>query len=501
MSTRSLLLLVTALSALPRLIGAVGDLWWDEVWSLHFASEAGTVVRVFTAIHHDNNHYLNTLWLLLLGEGAPAALLRLPALVAGVATVWLLGRVDGGGREGLLAAGLVGLSYPFVNYASEARGYALAGFMALAAYALLSRHLEGRALHRASRSAAAFAIVACLGILSHLTFVAVFISLVAWSVLRLRRVTGGWRDVMRSLAALHAPPLALLALLWVADLRWLGVGGGPDLSPLRGWVEAWTYAFGLPTQPPLSLLALAALLVPVVVRLEGLRRRSDETWIFFLLVLLLPFAPLIAFRVTYAPPRYFLVSVLFGLLLFARGAGGLLRRGGRWRLVAAALVAVFLLGNVWRTSRFLAHDRGGYRDALLHIVAASEGDTVRVSGDYDRPNQLLLERFARDLAGSTAVVYIPRARIAERPPEWYMATGVQAPFRPPPVIEPVTGIRYALRAAFSAYGISGLHWAVYRRVSGTTAGPPRPRSDVPARSASLPVPPPRPRGSTPPPAP
>ena len=51
------------LSAGLRLLAARGDLWLDELWSLSFARQMTSPLDVWTAIHHDNNHPLNTLYL------------------------------------------------------------------------------------------------------------------------------------------------------------------------------------------------------------------------------------------------------------------------------------------------------------------------------------------------------------------------------------------------------------------------------------------------------
>ncbi|HEY1302347.1 MAG TPA: hypothetical protein VGF24_02280, partial [Vicinamibacterales bacterium] len=46
-----------------RVIAARGDLWLDELWSLSFARQLDSPLQIWTSIHHDNNHPLNTLYL------------------------------------------------------------------------------------------------------------------------------------------------------------------------------------------------------------------------------------------------------------------------------------------------------------------------------------------------------------------------------------------------------------------------------------------------------
>src|SRR5712675_1507308 len=69
-----------------RVFSARGDLGLDEVWSLGIASRLFSALEVY-AVKHDNNHLLNTLWLVWLGQGRSELLYRLPSVVAGIVTV------------------------------------------------------------------------------------------------------------------------------------------------------------------------------------------------------------------------------------------------------------------------------------------------------------------------------------------------------------------------------------------------------------------------------
>jgi hypothetical protein len=60
---------VIAVAALLYVLGARGELWFDEVLSIQWARNATTPAEIITLYRHDNNHPLNTLWLYSLGEG------------------------------------------------------------------------------------------------------------------------------------------------------------------------------------------------------------------------------------------------------------------------------------------------------------------------------------------------------------------------------------------------------------------------------------------------
>jgi uncharacterized membrane protein len=141
-------------AAIVRVLGARGDLWLDEIWSMELARVAGSAVGVFTQLHHDNNHHLNTLWLVLVGYDAGPVAVRLLAILAGTAMVAVAAL--GGGRDRALALGwsfLLAFSCVLVHYGSEARGYGPALLFAVAAYVALDRLLAtGRASSAASPS-------------------------------------------------------------------------------------------------------------------------------------------------------------------------------------------------------------------------------------------------------------------------------------------------------------------------------------------------------------
>jgi hypothetical protein len=127
-------LLVVALSALLRLPGLFTDFWLDEIWSYNVATQVHSIpdVLVSDAARIDNNHPLNTLLIRAIGPKRPIWLYRFPAFISGIGTVYLAARImrRSGRNQSLAAALLVGVSFPFVFYSSEARGYAPAVFFA-----------------------------------------------------------------------------------------------------------------------------------------------------------------------------------------------------------------------------------------------------------------------------------------------------------------------------------------------------------------------------------
>ena len=114
-------------------------LWWDEGWSVYFATTAlGSMARLTAVDIHPPLYYaLLHLWVALFGA-SPIAV-RLLSVLAGTATVpllYLAGRRLTGIRAGLLAAFLLALSPFAVYYSQEVRMYGLVTLLSLVAFTL-----------------------------------------------------------------------------------------------------------------------------------------------------------------------------------------------------------------------------------------------------------------------------------------------------------------------------------------------------------------------------
>ncbi|MGD9148398.1 MAG: glycosyltransferase family 39 protein, partial [Anaerolineae bacterium] len=111
-------------------------LWWDEGWSLFFATiDPGSMLeRTAVDIHPPLYYLLLNLWLKLCGTSAGSA--RLLSVFLGTATVPLLyamGRRMLGPRSGLAAAFLLAISPLHIYYSQEVRMYVLVTLLGLAA--------------------------------------------------------------------------------------------------------------------------------------------------------------------------------------------------------------------------------------------------------------------------------------------------------------------------------------------------------------------------------
>lgn len=457
-------------AAVPRVLGLHTELWMDELLSARLVADLGSPLGVFTAIHHDNNHYLNSLWIHAVGPGAAPWTLRLPPVVLGTALVGLaaVAVADAGRRASLCAALLVGFSYPLIHYSSEARGYAYVLFFALLSYLTFRRFVTGRE----KRWAVACALSVTLAFLAHLGFATTFAALAVWAIAEPAAAPGHRVRRLAANAAVLALPVLALAALFAVDLRWMRVLGAPPLGTLESWLGAlglfaggarWWVAL------PIAGLAVAA------VGLE-LRRLCPARWpevLFFVCTFLFPLVN--ALVAEHAYPRYYLTSLLFALLLLARWLGRLTGEAGLRKRIASVLLAAILTVNAYRTVRFLAEGRGGYREALAWMLAVEGEDRVTVAGDRDAGHILAIDYYGSRMPDRSTFEYScselrnpgcerlrPSRDAGQDPTDFFLMSWLDDSVEPRDRIVIRDMAEYELSGVFPKYGLSGLTLAVYR---------------------------------------
>lgn len=441
-----------------RVWAARGDLWFDEVWSLAVASETAHPSEIFTRYHFDNNHYLVTLWMYICGSQAHWFVYRIPSLIAGIGTILLAGRFARrwGFVESQAAIVLTSASYVLIVYASEARGYALAGLFALTAFLALDHYLETRKLW----AALVFSLAVVLGFLSHLTFAHFYLGAAVWSVVRaVRRGPTVW-DALRAVACCHLLPLGFLAALYLADLQYMILGGGPPYS-LED-VVAETLALAVGGTSANALFGLAALTATVVALVLLWRARSD-LWIFFAAVIFgSPMLLLVAQRPAYLHVRYFYVNIVLFLVLCSYLLGRIYRLGSRGQLAFAVALVLFIAGNVSNVYDFARFGRGQYLAAVQHMSAHSAEPVLVVESDHDFRNEMLLRYYAAYLPPDRQIDYHSQSALDSKAPEWVILHSQAVHYVPPRTFD-LRKAHYVLSGTFPYAGLSGFHWALYQR--------------------------------------
>jgi uncharacterized membrane protein len=136
--TRVALLIVILLALILRLARlGLQPLWWDEGWSLYFATSAPRSMLELTAvdIHPPFYYLLLHLWIGLFGSGAlPVRILSVLVGTVTVPLLFLTGQRLLGDRGGLLAAFLLAISPFHIYYSQEVRMYGLVTLLGLLAF-------------------------------------------------------------------------------------------------------------------------------------------------------------------------------------------------------------------------------------------------------------------------------------------------------------------------------------------------------------------------------
>jgi len=455
------------LAALIRLLAARGDLWLDELWSLSFARQMRAPLEVWTSIHHDNNHALNTLYLFAVvhtaGAHAPAIVIRLLSLVSGVAILPMLFRSEFDAADpasttrAWIATILCACSFLAILYSSEARGYAPVALFALLTFTQVRR---GRIV--SSRDRLAFAASCALGLLSHLTFVFAYAGLFAWTA----RLAGRGRNLTwRSWIALHQFPVAFIAADYVLDARHLAYGGGPAFSMSEVVGRGLSVAVGGPDAGGWAIVAAGYTISLIALGLIlTWRDEGDEAIFFTTAVIVAPVAVLAVYRARFLEVRYFFVLLPFVWLLAARTLAFVMSCGPLGRYAAAALVMTSIAGNATHVAMSLREGRGHYADAVSVMSAMTALPDIVVAADQDFSARLILEYYGETIAPAQRIIYLPASSPHRRDAEWYITHTYESPaVVPPSIVTTEEGETYAWVRSFPYGGQSGFNWFLYKR--------------------------------------
>lgn len=447
-----LLGVIVALGLGLRIAGAQGALWLDEAWSAKQAHDAGTPLAVFLNINHDNNHHLNSLWLLLVGFDAPPQFARALSIVTGTAAI-LIAWAIGARRSpvlGLITALLFAISPALVTLGSEARGYAPMTLALLTAILLVDRWLAGEA----ERSPAlALAITFFLGAFSQLTMFFAFCAVSGWVFFTLWK-RDGFRPALANSLKLFLPSglalgLVVAIILGAAAARTGFKFGRYDpydtVELLHGVSEMVQYTVGLPV---VSIWWFAALVV--------LAPSAGVSRIVFhrLAIIAFPLVLALLRAGNVAHPRYHLLVGVALLILVAELLWLGFRAGGWKRWLAGAMLAAIVAASLALDLDLAINRRGD-------VGAAIRAMQVRVP----QGARLLLDRetgIATLEAAAASAHYPLEVQLADcAAARFFMADRFKG--EEPPARIALCGAVYAPIAHARAHGMSGTHWTLYER--------------------------------------
>ena len=449
-----------------RVICALNDLWFDEIMSIKFASEISGWNGIFSEFVYDNNHYLNSYWLYALGPGQYDFLYRIPALLAGLATIvaasWAMKPYGKNCQQ--IAAVLIAFSYLQIHYSSEARGYALQILFAVLAFGYLER------FHRQSQPgyAWAFGVFASLALLSHLLTINFLLACGFWSVSFQSRQPIPVRKQLLRITSCHVLPFMTGLALYYINVRFLQFGGGPRHGTFKVFASAWSMLIGVST-PGLLRLATGVFAFGLILLATFLFRRqeknrpvSSESWKFFVVLLIMIPLARIAVPSSLLFTRYFLLQITFSLLLLSVITAEMAKEKSKQPLVLGFLV-LFVALNLGQTSRLISFGRGSYQTALNWMAERTEQDLVTISTSNPTRDNPVIDYFVQARNLSPGRISITDESSA---PEWFVAHETMdcaADTTPPPQQLEIAGHNYQLQYVFQASYLSGFEWSCYRK--------------------------------------
>jgi len=456
--------IILIVGAALRVVGAQGTLWLDEIWSLKLIYKVQTEYDVFWGLTIDNNHYLNTLYLYLVGPEAPVLLQRGLSILLGGLSIAAAGWVmRGSGRAAMLAAMLLfALSYPMVNYGSEARGYSGLTLMTVLAIGLVELSLNDtrRALPVwlgiAVAAGVLFQPVMGLG----LAILGLWATWIAWRATRSLRLTE--TVLFRIFTPTAILMLAIVAVLVVAIVKTGGYQFGSTkpftvANFVQGYGGMIRFLLGLPDGVPTGL----ALLIPLAaLGLAFLWRAQLAANRLSLAVIALVIAPAAVFCLrppNVEFPRYYLASGIVLLLLLA-DLFAIAQRSGGWRRIAAAIAALlFVLGSGLLLQKFYLFGRGD-PVAVLRIIAADPDP--RVTSNAESRDQPVIGYLAHQQ--NLLVRFVPMDALCRERPTWLVTSQVEVGPDIADVAQPGCSLQFRRTADYPAWGLSGIRYALYR---------------------------------------
>jgi hypothetical protein len=463
--------LILMLALVLRILGARGELWLDELWSFRLIDEMQKRHDIFFGMVADNNHYLNTLYLYLVGADAPILLQRALSIVIGTITVAVAALAVRPTKAGPLCAMLLfATSYPMVNYGSEARGYAGLILMMLLAILLTERAAAGSKTHRFR-----LGLVNVIGVMFQPIMMGAVGASMGWTAW-LNRPTG----TVNARTLLGTALVTLRTFSWTVRLlipfaaliafSVLHAGGYRIAGPIPFSMELYLAGYGGIFHSLLGLPDLfqtwpkpnwVGLIIAAFVTAAACKASGDRNRIAFYLIFVigLPLTMAVVHMPNVVYPRYYLASGIVFLLMLADLFAWGWARGGVWRSVAVVLLAAIIVGN----SNGIVHLICDGRDqsaAMMRMIGGS--GPVTVTSNQDLRNRPVVEFMAKHL--DLPVTYVLSDDICTAQPEWLLSSWFQE--EPETLDTGPLGCNtvFKKQASFPQWGLSGLPWTVYRIV-------------------------------------
>ncbi len=374
-----------------RLYGLNCGLWYDEILTYvnYFKMPYGEII-----VSHDslNQHFLYSLLahtsFLVFGDSAWS--LRIPAVAFGVGSLWalyLFARQVTSQREALLSVLLLVFSYHHIWFSQNARGYT-----GLLFFTLLASWFFLRGLHEPlPRTWLLYAIVAALGMYTHITMLFVIIGHFIIYIISLFRSpketwSGRWVGGILGFGLTGFFTFLLYALVLPRMLN--------NVVSEKSTVTAWNNPFwtilefikGFEVSFGSSFIVIAALIVFGIGAVSFLREKPAVIGLLFFPTIIC--IAIVTMMVKLLYPRFLFFTMGFGVLVIIRGVmvlGEIIGRVLRLRSTISisigttlCVVLIFMSAISFPSAYGPKQD---YQEAFSFVKKVKEpGDTIAITG-------------------------------------------------------------------------------------------------------------------------
>jgi len=443
----------------------MNDLWMDEIWSVELVRELHSVLSVFTQTHHDNNHYLNSLFIYFLGQHGDWPGYRILSELTGIGTMalaWFIGaRRDK--WSAFFSMFLVSFSYVSILYSSEARGYAPLVFFCFLCFLILQSFFDKPRW----QLAALFSVSAVLGFTSHLTFLIFLSASLIWLWVRLLRSKLSLATIAGWTLAFYAIPFLYLGTLYLIDLRYLQIGGGTPISVLDGYGATLAWVLGGPNASWLQRITGVITAIGLLAGLAILMKERSDEWVFFLgAIIVIPLSMPLFEHGTLHYVRYFIIAFAFMLLLLGSVLGRLWQSRSAGRIACSLFLLLFAAINAQDIRSLFKYGRGHLADAVQFMAENAKEQPVGFAGQQDFRIEFMLGFYWRAMMGDKPANYYDHDHWPNEGPEWvvFHKESFTQPVPPGKRFTDKFGNWYELTRTYPTAPLSGVHLFIYRKI-------------------------------------